>query len=105
MGTLLTQISLILSTSFCRNVNIFNFIMQLRSLALPFTVLEWTLPTVPRPAQNKPSRTSSFLSKDRGGMSPTGTSSPTKASSADASEQFLLLKLLSHIDFKFASFP
>nr|GLL16899.1 WD repeat-containing protein 11 isoform X1 [Ipomoea trifida] len=24
--------------------------MQLRSLALPFTVLEWSLPTVPRPS-------------------------------------------------------
>ncbi|KAL7093492.1 hypothetical protein ACP275_11G043500 [Erythranthe tilingii] len=58
--------------------------IMLRSLALPFTVLEWTLPTVPRPAQNKPSRTSSFLSKDRGGIPP--ASSPTKASSTDAKE-------------------
>ncbi|GFQ04266.1 WD repeat-containing protein 11 [Phtheirospermum japonicum] len=57
--------------------------MMLRSLALPFTVLEWTLPTVPRPAQ-KPSRSSSFLSKERDGIPPTGTSSPTKSSSTDA---------------------
>lgn len=28
------------------------FYVQLRSLALPFTVLEWTLPTVPRPTQS-----------------------------------------------------
>ncbi|KAL6585939.1 hypothetical protein OROMI_002583 [Orobanche minor] len=42
----------------------------LRSLALPFTVLEWTLPTVPKPVPNKPSRTSSFLS--RGGWSVEG---------------------------------
>ncbi|KAL6585966.1 hypothetical protein OROMI_002610 [Orobanche minor] len=59
--------------------------MMLRSLALPFTVLEWTLPTVPRPAQKKPSRTPSFLSKDCAGIPPAGTSSPTK-SSTDAKE-------------------
>ncbi|KAL8497878.1 hypothetical protein ACS0TY_021287 [Phlomoides rotata] len=49
--------------------------LMLRSLALPFTVLEWTLPTVPKTAQ-KPSRTSSFLSKDQGGSPPPGTTSP-----------------------------
>ncbi|XP_057768049.1 uncharacterized protein LOC130988263 [Salvia miltiorrhiza] len=58
--------------------------IMLRSLALPFTVLEWTLPTVPRPAPSKPSRTSSFLS--RGGNPPAETSSPTKASSTDTKE-------------------
>ncbi|CAN0900198.1 WD repeat-containing protein 11 [Linum grandiflorum] len=31
--------------------------VMLRSLALPFTVLEWTLPTVPKPAQNGPPST------------------------------------------------
>ncbi|XP_051113842.1 uncharacterized protein LOC127239643 isoform X2 [Andrographis paniculata] len=56
--------------------------IMLRSLALPFTVLEWTLPTVPRPAQNKPSRTSSFLSKDSASPS-TEAASPTAASSTD----------------------
>ncbi|KAL6888632.1 hypothetical protein ACP4OV_009658 [Aristida adscensionis] len=30
--------------------------MMLRSLALPFTVLEWTLPAVPRPSQNASSK-------------------------------------------------
>ncbi|CAN4103717.1 unnamed protein product [Withania somnifera] len=45
-----------------------------RSLALPFTVLEWTLPTVPRP-----------LPKDRPGVPLGETSSPTKeAAAADA---------------------
>ncbi|XP_043699328.1 WD repeat-containing protein 11-like isoform X2 [Telopea speciosissima] len=39
--------------------------IMLRSLALPFTVLEWTLPTAPRPVQNGPSRQFSFSSKDR----------------------------------------
>ncbi|CAI9758945.1 unnamed protein product [Fraxinus pennsylvanica] len=57
--------------------------IMLRSLALPFTVLEWTLPTVPRPAQNKVSKSSSFLSRDH---APTRTSSPTKASSTDSKE-------------------
>ncbi|KAL9249032.1 WD repeat-containing protein [Drosera capensis] len=37
--------------------------IMLRSLALPFTVLEWTLPTVPRPAA--PTRQSSLSLKDR----------------------------------------
>ncbi|CAL5438889.1 unnamed protein product [Camellia sinensis] len=55
----------------------------LRSLALPFTVLEWTLPTVPRPVQNGPSRQWS-LSKDRTAMTTAETSSPTKASSIDS---------------------
>lgn len=27
-------------------------VLQLRSLALPFTVMEWTLPSAPRPSQN-----------------------------------------------------
>ncbi|KAG8367427.1 hypothetical protein BUALT_Bualt16G0070700 [Buddleja alternifolia] len=58
--------------------------IMLRSLALPFTVLEWTLPTVPRPAQSKPTGTSSFLSRERVGLPPTGTSSPTQASSTDS---------------------
>ncbi|KAM7511522.1 hypothetical protein LguiB_010397 [Lonicera macranthoides] len=54
--------------------------IMLRSLALPFTVLEWTLPTVPRPLQNGPSR-QSLLSKEGTAAE---TSSPTKASSTDS---------------------
>jgi WD40 repeat protein len=38
--------------------------MMLRSLALPFTVLEWTLPAAPRPGQNASSKQSS-TSKER----------------------------------------
>ncbi|KAL0427142.1 UNVERIFIED_CONTAM: WD repeat-containing protein 11 [Sesamum latifolium] len=60
--------------------------IMLRSLALPFTVLEWTLPTVPRPAQSKPSRTSSFLSRDHADVPLIGPSSPTTTSSTDAKE-------------------
>ncbi|KAK3025871.1 hypothetical protein RJ639_042300 [Escallonia herrerae] len=51
--------------------------IMLRSLALPFTVLEWTLPTVPRPVQNAPSRQSIVTQ-------PAATSSSSKASSADS---------------------
>ncbi|XP_006646857.2 WD repeat-containing protein 11-like [Oryza brachyantha] len=38
--------------------------LMLRSLALPFTVLEWTLPSAPRPSQNAASKQSS-TSKER----------------------------------------
>ncbi|KAJ4708234.1 WD repeat-containing protein 11 [Melia azedarach] len=58
--------------------------IMLRSLALPFTVLEWTLPTVPRPSQNVPSRQSSFSSKDHAANPTDGVSSPTKASSSES---------------------
>ncbi|KGN65649.2 hypothetical protein Csa_019596 [Cucumis sativus] len=47
----------------------------LRSLALPFTVLEWTLPTVPRPAKERTTMTSDTVS------------SPTKASLSDTKAQ------------------
>lgn len=49
--------------------------IMLRSLALPFTVLEWTLPTVPRPGQTGQSRQSDHAST---------TSSRANASSADS---------------------
>ncbi|XP_027073005.2 uncharacterized protein [Coffea arabica] len=57
--------------------------IMLRSLALPFTVVEWTLPTVPRPTQNGPSKSSSVSSKDQAAILPAGTSSPM-ASSAES---------------------
>ncbi|RVX11120.1 hypothetical protein CK203_013178 [Vitis vinifera] len=55
----------------------------LRSLALPFTVLEWTLPTAPRPVQNGPSRQASS-SRDRTSVAPAEASSPKTASSTDS---------------------
>ncbi|CAN1216934.1 WD repeat-containing protein 11 [Linum perenne] len=55
---------------------------QLRSLALPFTVLEWTLPTVPKPVQNGPSRQSSFNDGTPGASD--GPSTP-KASLSESS--------------------
>ncbi|XP_044471425.1 WD repeat-containing protein 11 isoform X1 [Mangifera indica] len=58
--------------------------IMLRSLALPFTVLEWTLPTVPRPGQNSFSEQSSFNSKDQATMTTDGMSSTSKASSSDS---------------------
>ncbi|OUZ99877.1 hypothetical protein BVC80_9067g66 [Macleaya cordata] len=57
--------------------------IMLRSLALPFTVLEWTLPTVPRPVQNGPSKQSSFSSKERTAAESAAVASPAKAPSAD----------------------
>lgn len=48
--------------------------IMLRSLALPFTVLEWTLPTVPRPVA--PTRQSSISLKDRIVGTQAGTSTP-----------------------------
>ncbi|ESQ29854.1 hypothetical protein EUTSA_v10011188mg [Eutrema salsugineum] len=39
--------------------------VMLRSLALPFTVVEWTLPAVPRPGQGGPPK--QFLSSSEGG--------------------------------------
>lgn len=72
--------------------------IMLRSLALPFTVLEWTLPTVPRPVVSGISGTSSPLSKDRIVTATATTSSPKSSadsknttsdgSQEDASESF-----------------
>ncbi|XP_021741757.1 WD repeat-containing protein 11-like [Chenopodium quinoa] len=56
--------------------------IMLRSLALPFTVLEWTLPTVPRPAA--PTRQSSISLKDRIVGTQTGTSSPSNDTSEES---------------------
>ncbi|XP_050214710.1 uncharacterized protein LOC126665824 isoform X3 [Mercurialis annua] len=56
--------------------------IMLRSLALPFTVLEWTLPTVPRTVQNGPSRQFSWSSKDQQPAAPDGAS-PPKASASE----------------------
>ncbi|XP_054795789.1 uncharacterized protein LOC129301241 [Prosopis cineraria] len=56
---------------------------RLRSLALPFTVLEWTLPTVPRPVQNASTRQSSSSSKEQ---KVDETSLPTKLPSSDSKD-------------------
>ncbi|KAL6006260.1 hypothetical protein ACLOJK_040306 [Asimina triloba] len=63
---------------------------KLRSLALPFTVLEWTLPAAPpRPVQNGPSRQSSSLSRDHSPVeaSPTKESTDSKATSFEGSAE------------------
>ncbi|KAF8036620.1 hypothetical protein BT93_C2369 [Corymbia citriodora subsp. variegata] len=61
--------------------------IMLRSLALPFTVLEWTLPTVPRPSQLP--KQSSLQSKDEAAVATDAISSTTpsdsKALTQDAS--------------------
>ncbi|KAK1418470.1 hypothetical protein QVD17_27615 [Tagetes erecta] len=54
--------------------------IMLRSLALPFTVLEWTLPTVPRPTQ-------SAASKQSGASVPPIGAAESKASSPDGAQE------------------
>ncbi|CAI0542843.1 unnamed protein product [Linum tenue] len=56
---------------------------QLRSLALPFTVLEWTLPTVPKPVQNGPSTPKA---KEGTPRASDGSSTPKATSSAASSD-------------------
>ncbi|OMO57761.1 hypothetical protein COLO4_35123 [Corchorus olitorius] len=58
--------------------------IMLRSLALPFTVLEWTLPTVPRPVQNGPSRQSSLSPRANTAVASEETASSTTASDSKA---------------------
>lgn len=58
--------------------------IMLRSLALPFTVLEWTLPTVPRPVPNALSRQLSASSKDRTTVASDEAESQTNAPSSDS---------------------
>ncbi|KAF7806409.1 WD repeat-containing protein 11 isoform X1 [Senna tora] len=53
--------------------------IMLRSLSLPFTVLEWTLPTIPRPAQNAASRQQTTEATDE-------ESTLMKLSSSDSTE-------------------
>ncbi|CAN1216933.1 WD repeat-containing protein 11 [Linum perenne] len=64
--------------------------VMLRSLALPFTVLEWTLPTVPKPVQNGPSRQSSFNDGTPGASdgpsTPKASLSESTAVSSDTSQ-------------------
>lgn len=55
--------------------------IMLRSLALPFTVLEWTLPTVPRPSKDQLSGASGEASR----LSKTTSSDSTEASSPEGS--------------------
>ncbi|GAB2300310.1 hypothetical protein Dimus_034346 [Dionaea muscipula] len=56
--------------------------IMLRSLALPFTVLEWTLPTVPRPTA--PTRQSSISLKDRIVGVSADSSAPANSSSQES---------------------
>ncbi|CAL1359156.1 unnamed protein product [Linum trigynum] len=63
--------------------------VMLRSLALPFTVLEWTLPTVPKPVQNGPSTPKAKEATPRasdGPSSPKAVSSESTAASSDTSQ-------------------
>lgn len=66
--------------------------MQLRSLALPFTLIEWTLPTVPRPVQATQPRQLAVVSEESATVAQGGTSSP-RATSTDSSEKSTLFDL------------
>ncbi|KAL1823733.1 hypothetical protein ACET3Z_010511 [Daucus carota] len=50
--------------------------LLLRSLALPFTVIDWTLPTVPRPGQTAQSRHLPVVSEDSATVAQMGATSP-----------------------------
>ncbi|KAK1614663.1 hypothetical protein QYE76_020180 [Lolium multiflorum] len=58
--------------------------MMLRSLALPFTVLEWTLPAAPRPSQSAASKQSSTSKERSGEVTATESSDETAESFAFA---------------------
>ncbi|XP_057416472.1 uncharacterized protein LOC130711050 isoform X2 [Lotus japonicus] len=62
--------------------------IMLRSLALPFTVLEWTLPTVPHPSKRQPSGASDEASEPSKVSSSDSKSSGTEGSQDDTSESF-----------------
>ncbi|XP_061350716.1 uncharacterized protein LOC133295864 isoform X2 [Gastrolobium bilobum] len=62
--------------------------IMLRSLALPFTVLEWTLPTVPRPSKDKTSGASDEASKLSNISSSDSKGSSSEGSHDDTSESF-----------------
>ncbi|XP_016199251.1 WD repeat-containing protein 11 [Arachis ipaensis] len=67
--------------------------VMLRSLALPFTVLEWTLPTVPHPAQGAYSKEQTSGASDETPnpskvSSPDSKGSSTEGSQEDTSESF-----------------
>ncbi|KAK7264903.1 hypothetical protein RJT34_32516 [Clitoria ternatea] len=62
--------------------------LMLRSLALPFTVLEWTLPTVPRPSKDETSVVSDEASKLSNTSSSDSKGSSTEGSHDDTSESF-----------------
>ncbi|KAK8471233.1 hypothetical protein PHAVU_003G167101 [Phaseolus vulgaris] len=62
--------------------------IMLRSLALPFTVLEWTLPTVPRPSNDQTSGASDEASKLSKTSSSDSKGTSTEESHDDTSESF-----------------
>lgn len=60
--------------------------IMLRSLALPFTVLEWTLPTVPRPGHGAASNQS--VAQDLTSMAFDGASTDSSGAQEDFTESF-----------------
>nr|GLL20426.1 WD repeat-containing protein 11-like [Ipomoea trifida] len=61
--------------------------MQLRSLALPFTVLEWTLPTIPRPSSKEHSTMSDETPSPETSL-PNASSKDTRAGTDGSQDEF-----------------
>ncbi|KAI3781932.1 hypothetical protein L2E82_11960 [Cichorium intybus] len=62
--------------------------IMLRSLALPFTVLEWTLPTVPRPTHTGASKQSVPTSQDQTSVASEGATTDSNGAQEDFVETF-----------------
>ncbi|MFS7970787.1 hypothetical protein Hanom_Chr09g00825021 [Helianthus anomalus] len=65
--------------------------LQHRSLALPFTVLEWTLPAVPRPSQSGASKQSVASSQDQ---TADGAATDSNGAQEDFTESFAFAQLM-----------
>lgn len=61
---------------------------KLRSLALPFTVLEWTLPTVPRPSHSATSKPSTVNSQDNSSVASDVSPTDSNGAQEDFTESF-----------------
>nr|XP_043621964.1 WD repeat-containing protein 11-like [Erigeron canadensis] len=62
--------------------------IMLRSLALPFTVLEWTLPTVPRPSHSGASKQPAANSQDHTSVASDEASTDSNGAQEDLTESF-----------------
>ncbi|XP_024968119.1 WD repeat-containing protein 11-like [Cynara cardunculus var. scolymus] len=62
--------------------------IMLRSLALPFTVLEWTLPTVPRPIHSATSKPSTVNSQDNTSVASDVSPTDSNGAQEDFTESF-----------------
>ena len=66
----------------CSYITMSCTLMLLRSLALPFTVLEWTLPTIPSIAQKSLSKQLSMSSNQEVNVTPSDIETPNASDSS-----------------------